>query len=184
MPLQDKETLITNEKRQMLGELALFPLDNFVLSDQDILTSEFLKNDLEAVVQECTENGRFIVLNEMSVNAYAYSMKAANVVALSYGSLYHCLYAANLLMLSEEYYPEIGDVRACYNDVNAQDYPPSVGTGGETLFYISGDDERRNTGYIIAAFAMKYMVYHEIGHHECGHLQKYNLTQDGLLQTR
>ena len=174
MTLQDKEQLITDVKRKSLSEPALYPMENFLLADQKIFSSKFLTDDLEKTVQECIENGCLIIFNEMPVNAYAYTRKGYSVVAITFGSIYKCIYAANLFMLSEDYFPDIGDVRACYSDVTAAAYPPKVGKGGEVLFHESGDDERRDAGYIIAAFAMKYIVYHEIGHHALGHLQKYN----------
>ena len=170
----DKEFLITDEKRKSLNKPAIYSIDNFPLGDQKILSSQFLISDLENVVQERIKNGCFIILNESSVNAYAYCLKGYNVVAISLGSIYRCLYAANLFMLSDAYFPEIGDVLACYSDVTALKYPPVFGEDGEISFSISGDNERRNTGYIIAALAIKYIVYHEIGHHELGHLNKYN----------
>lgn len=174
MTLQDKEQLITDVKRRSLSEPALYPMENFLLADQNILSAEFLTEDLEKTVQECVENGCLIIFNEMPVNAYAYTRKGYSVVAITFGSIYKCLYAANLFMLSKDYYPDIGDVRACYSDVTAAAYPPKVGKGGEISFSESGDDERRDAGFIIVAFALKYIVYHEIGHHVLGHLQKYN----------
>lgn len=174
MSLLDKELLITDEKRKSLNKPVLYSMDNFSLGDQKILSSQFLINDLEEVVQKKIKNGCFIILNESPVNAYAYCLKEYNVVAISSGSIYRCLYAANLFMLSDAYFPEIGDVHACYSDVTTLKYPPIFGEDGKISFSISDDYERRNTGFIIAALAIKYIVYHEIGHHELGHLQKHH----------
>ena len=114
MTLQDKEQLITDVKRRSLSEPALYPMENFLLADQKIFSSKFLTDDLEKTVQECIENGCLIIFNEMPVNAYAYTRKGYSVVAITFGSIYKCIYAANLFMLSKDYFPDIGDVRACY----------------------------------------------------------------------
>ena len=171
MSLENKELLITDVKKQALGNPALYPMEDFALADQNILTTGFLTDELERRVRECVENGCLIVLNENAVNAYAYSRQGYNVVALTFGSIYRCIYTSDLFMLSENYFPEIGDEKACFSDVTTKLYPPENGDNGEISFPVSGDDERRNTGYMIASLAIKYMVYHEIGHHACGHLQ-------------
>ena len=174
MTPDNKELLITDEKRRVLGKPAIYPMEDFVLADQVILTSEFLTDEMESRVRECIEDGCFIVLNEKAVNAYAYSREGYNVVALTFGSIYNSIYFADLFMLSEDYFPEIGDENASYSDVTTKKFPQIIRDNGEISFTVSGDDERRNCGYMIALLAIKYMVYHEIGHHACGHLQKYS----------
>ena len=173
----NKEALITEKKKRELGNLPVFHPEYLLMQDQEILNADFLINDLEGQVKSSVENGCFIILNEPAVNAYAYRMNGVNVVALSAGSLYRCIYAADLFMLSENFMPDVGDLNACYGDVAADAFPPEESEDGNIGFKTSADDERRNLGYMIAALAFKYMVYHEIGHHVCGHVDR---LQDSL----
>ena len=173
MTLHDKENLITEGKRKSLNDPPIFVKENFVLNDQEILDSEFLFSDLEKSVQSSTDNGAFIILNDNTVNAYAYNRNGFNVVAMTYGCIYSCLYAANLFMLRDDYFTDIGNENACFSDVTAVKCPATNASDGSISLPVSGDDERRKIGYIIASLALKYIVYHEIGHHVCGHLKKH-----------
>ena len=148
MTLHEKDNLITEGKRKSLNDPPIFLKDNFVLSDQEILDSEFLFSDLEKSVQSSTDNGAFIILNDNTVNAYAYNRNGFNVVAMTYG----CIYS---------FETDSGRVQTFERSKREPSLP------------VSGDDERRKIGYIIASLAIKYIVYHEIGHHVCGHLKKH-----------
>lgn len=174
MHFKDKERLLTDEKRKMLGKSPLFAPEDFMLADQQILTADFFVSEIEKQVRDSVENGAFIILNDSSVNAYAYRREGYNVVALTLGSIYNCLYTANLFMLSKDFFPDIGNETLFDNEVRAVDFPAQTAEDGEISLPVSGDDERRNIGYIIAAMAIKYMVYHEIGHHVLGHLEQYD----------
>ena len=170
----NKEKLITESKRKELGESPIFDVKDFVLRDQEILTSDFFETELEAKIHLNIENGYFIILNDDDVNAYAYTKDGCNVIALTRGSIYKCLYAADLFMLKEDFFPEIEDSEMpglCYKKVTTSLFHPVI---NDKLieFPVSGDKTRRNIGYIITALALKHMVYHEIGHHTLGHLKQ------------
>lgn len=170
----NKENLITDRKRKELGEFPIFDIKDFVLRDQEILTPDFFDKELEGKIHLNIENGHFIVLNDEDVNAYAYRKDGCNVISLTKGSIYKCLYAANLFMLKEDFFPEIEDLEMpglCYKKVTTSLFPPVIKDKSIEL-PVSGDKTRRNIGYIIAALALKHMVYHEIGHHTLGHINQ------------
>lgn len=172
-----KESLITERKRKELGKFPIFDVKDFLLRDQEILTLDFFDIELEGKIQANIENGYFIILNDKDVNAYAYTKDGCSVIALTKGSIYACLYAADLFMLKDDFFPEIEDLEMpglTYREVTTSLFPPVI-NDKSIEFTVSGDKTRRNIGYIITALALKYMVYHEIGHHVLGHL---NLQQD------
>ena len=154
-------------------ERTVYYAREFSMGGNSIMSSDFLTEELEVQVLKDVENGSFLIRNEQCVNAYAYREEQQNIVAISLGSIYKCLYTANLFMLKDDFIPEAGEGNACYSSVSPREFPLSD-EGGEMSFYESGDEERRNIGHIIAALALKFMVYHEIGHHVCGHLERLN----------
>ncbi len=170
----NKADLITTKKKAELGEQPIFQIDKIAIDDQTILTADFFSKEIDDKVKEYNKDRCFIILNEKCVNAYAYRMHDVEVVALSAGSLYQCLRAANLLMLSEDFFPDIGNLDACYENVTADRFLAPPSENGDIQLLVSGDNERRNIGYMITSLAIKFMVYHEIGHHEKGHLEKHS----------
>ncbi|MCR5294004.1 MAG: hypothetical protein K6E30_02360 [Lachnospiraceae bacterium] len=135
---------------------------------------ERLLKEIEKQVRDSVENGELIILDDSAVNAYAYRKDGHNVVALTRGSIYSCLYTANLFMLSRDFFPDIGNETLFESEVKAVNYPPEISKDGDILLPTSGDEERRDVGYILAELAIRYMVYHEIGHHVLGHLEQYD----------
>ena len=53
-------------------------------------------------------------------NAYAYREEQQNIVAISLGSIYKCLYTANLFMLKDDFIPEAGEGNACYKTIEKE----------------------------------------------------------------
>lgn len=166
------DSLLVKSRKLESGGHPIFDWNEFILGDQGILTSDFFENEIAAKVKQEIANGRFLILNEDSINAYAYTEDGSNVVAITKGSLYCCLYMANFFMLKDDFFPDIGNPDACYPNASPSLFPITVDRDGNTVFPVSGDDERRNIGYVITVLALKYMVYHEVGHHKLGHLKQ------------
>ena len=103
------------------------------------------------------------------------------IIALCAGTLKKILYSASLLMLSDAFLPEVGNIAACYHDISSNAYPPKTDEidGSVLKITISGDPCREKVGYMIAYLAIHFIVYHEVGHHKKGHVrklkEKYNL---------
>lgn len=90
-------------------------------------------------------------------------------------------FMANILMLSDAFLPEVGDMAACYHDIPSDMYTIKTDEEDSSILKmtISGDPCRENVGYMIACLAIHFIVYHEVGHHKKGHVkrlkEKYNL---------
>ncbi len=76
-------------------------------------------------------------------------------------------------MLSDKILLGIGDMSACRENIIAEEYPITE-DGDNVLLYISGDSTREAVGYMIANLAVRFMLYHEIEHHEEGHVKRFN----------
>ena len=118
-------------------------------------------------------NGFFIIINDEQVNAFAMKKNDISVVAINAGSIKKIMYSANLMMLSDKILLGIGDMSACRENIIAEEYPITE-DGDNVLLYISGDSTREAVGYMIANLAVRFMLYHEIGHHEEGHVERLN----------
>lgn len=118
-------------------------------------------------------NGFFIIINDEQVNAFAMKKNDISVVAINAGSIKKIMYSANLTMLSDKILLGIGDMSACRENIIAEEYPITE-DGDNVLLYISGDSTREAVGYMIANLAVRFMLYHEIEHHEEGHVKRFN----------
>ena len=118
-------------------------------------------------------NGFFIIINDEQVNAFAMKKNDISVVAINAGSIKKIMYSANLIMLSDKILLGIGDMSACRENIIAEEYPITE-DGDNVLLYISGDSTREAVGYMIANLAVRFMLYHEIEHHEEGHVKRFN----------
>lgn len=134
-------------------------------------TDSILEKELEGLVEEF-DNTHLMVLREEAVNAYAYLDDGVKVVALTEGSFYHCRYAANLFMLKDSFFPDIDTLSTCHKDVSPSLFPVKKTEEGNLMFPVSSSEERSCIGDIITSLAMRFIVYHEIGHHSLGHLEK------------
>lgn len=139
--------------------------------DNKRFKDRILENELEELVENSI-NGRLMVLREDNVNAYAYLNDGVKVIAITEGAFYHCRYAANLFMLKDDFFPEIGTVADCYKDVSPALFPVKKTKNGGLVFPVSSSRERNSIGDIITSLAMRFITYHEIGHHFLGHLEK------------
>ena len=117
--------------------------------------------------------GFFIIINDEQVNAFAMKKNDISVVAINAGSIKKIMYSANLMMLSDKILLGIGDMSACRENIIAEEYPITE-DGDNVLLYISGDSTREAVGYMIANLAVRFMLYHEIEHHEEGHVKRFN----------
>ena len=168
-----REELLTDQKKSRLRNPPVVEPELFQLSGQNIWTTDFFADEIEGKVYESVENSRIIILNEDCFNAYAYHIHDVNVIAVSAGCLRRCLHAASLLMFSRYFFPDVGNLDACDDEGTADRYPLQIDEEGHISLSVSGDDDRCTIGFIIAALAVKYIVYHEVGHHLCGHMLRY-----------
>ena len=153
--------------------------DFFLLKKNEILDAEVMLQ-LQSEVETLIGNGCFALLDREEVNAFAIEKDGTPIIALYAGTLKKILYTANLLMLSDAFLPEVGNMAACYHDISADAYAPKTDEdNGSVSMTISGDPCREKVGYMIAYLAIYFVIYHEVGHHEKGHVrklkEKYNL---------
>jgi hypothetical protein len=75
-------------------------------------------------------------------------------------------------MLKDSFFPDIGTSSDCHKEVSPSLFPVKKTEEGDLIFPVSGSEERSNVGDIITSLAVRFIVYHEIGHHLLGHLEK------------
>ena len=152
----------------------------FLLQKNGILDAEIMLQ-LQSEVETLIGNGCFALIDKEAVNAFAMEKNGIPIIALCAGTLKKILYSASLLMLSDAFLPEVGNIAACYHDISSNAYPPKTDEidGSVLKITISGDPCREKVGYMIAYLAIHFIVYHEVGHHKKGHVrklkEKYNL---------
>lgn len=152
--------------------MVVAPEEFMVIQKNGIMDLETLL-EFETLVSERISNGCFIIINDEQVNAFAMKKNDISVVAINAGSIKKIMYSANLMMLSDKILLGIGDMSACRENMIAEEYPITE-DGDNVLLYISGDSTREAVGDMIANLAVRFMLYHEIGHHEEGHVKRLN----------
>lgn len=177
------------EKEKMLRDffedhesspLVLEPDSFFLLKKNGILDAEVMLQ-LQSEVEALAGSGCFALIDREEVNAFAMEKDGIPIIALYAGTLKKILCAASLLMLSDAFLPEVGDMAACCHDISSDAYTPKTdeNDGSVLKMTVSGDPCREKVGYMIACLAIHFVVYHEVGHHEKGHVrklkEKYNL---------
>lgn len=160
--------------------LILEPDDFFLLRKNGILDSEVmlqLQSDIETLIGD----GCFALVDKDEVNAFAMEKDGIPIIALYTGTISRILCAASVLMLSDAFLPEVGDMAACYHDISLDMLTLKTDDENSSVLKmtISGDPCRENVGYMIACLAIHFVIYHEVGHHKNGHVkrlkEKYNL---------
>ena len=181
MNRSEKEKIL----RDLFGEHEQSPLvldteSFFLLKKNGILDAEVmlqLQSDIETLIG----NGCFALVDKDEVNAFAMEKDGIPIITLYTGTIKKILNAASVLMLSDAFLPEVGDMAACYHDIPADMQTMKTDSGNNSVLTmtVSGDPCRENIGYMIACLAIYFVVYHEAGHHEKGHVkrlkEKYNL---------
>lgn len=171
--------------RGFLGEheqnsLVLDPDSFFLMKKNGILDAEVMLQ-LQSDVETMIGDGCFSLIDKEEVNAFALETDGIPIIALYAGTIKKILCASSILMLSDAFLPEIGDMAACYHDITSDMLAPKTDGENDSVLKmtISGDPYRENIGYMIACLAIHYVVYHEVGHHKKGHVkklkEKYNL---------
>lgn len=152
----------------------------FLLKKNGILDAEVMLQ-LQTEVETLIGSGCFVLIEKEEVNAFAIEKDGIPIIALCAGTLKKVLSASSLLMLSDTFLPEVGDMAACYHDISFDAHAPKNDENDDSVLKmtVSGDPCRENIGYMIAYLAIHFVVYHEVGHHEKGHVkklkEKYNL---------
>ena len=177
----DKEKLL----HDLFGEDELcshvLDVDNFFLIKKNGILDAEIMLQLQSEVETLIGNGCFALIDKEAVNAFAMEKDGIPIIALCAGTLKKILYSASLLMLSDAFLPEVGDMAACYHDISSNEYTPKTDENNDSVLKItiSGDPCREKVGYMIAYLAIHFIFYHEVGHHKKGHVkklkEKYNL---------
>lgn len=171
--------------RSFFGEhesspLVLEPDKFFLLKKNGILDADVMLQ-LQSEVESMIGDGCFALIDREEVNAFAMEKDGVPVIALYAGAVKKILCAASVLMLSDAFLPEVGDMAACYHDISSDMCTLKTNDEKDSVLKmtVSGDPCRENLGYMIACLAIRFVVYHEVGHHENGHVkklkEKYNL---------
>lgn len=171
--------------RRLLGDyeqspLILEPDDFLLLRENNILDSEVMLQ-LQAEIESLIVGGCFVLIDKDEVNAFAMEEDGIPIIALYTGTISRILCAASVLMLSDAFLTEVGDMSACYHDISPEMLTLRADKGNDSVLKmtVSGDPCRENIGYMIASLAVHFIVYHEVGHHMKGHIrklkEKYNL---------
>lgn len=179
--------------------LILDPDDFFLMKKNGILDADVILQ-IQSDVEILIGNGCFALIDKNDVNAFAMEKDGVPIITLYTGTFKKILNAANVLMLSDAFLPEVGDIAACYHEI-----PPDMQTiktdnrnnNPVLTMATSGDPCREKIGYMIAYLAIYFVIYHEVGHHMKGHVkrlkEKYNLfyseapytwISDGYLEER
>ena len=144
----------------------------FLLNKNGILDADCIL-ELQEMMAELLGSSCLMLINNEKVNAYAFQKEGTSVIALYAGAFKKLLYDASLMMLSDEFLPGIGQEEACYPDLFAEDYPFVTEDDENLSMTVSGDPAREAVGYMIAGLAVRFIVYHEIGHHVNGDVKKF-----------
>lgn len=177
--LEKEKILHTFFQEYDLSSLVLKP-DSFFLLENGILDAKVI-SQLQAEVEALIGDGCFTLIDKDEVNAFAMEADGIPIIALYTGTIQKILSAASILMLSDAFLPEVGDMAACYHEIPSDLYFTQTNENNSSILKmaISGDPCRANIGYMIACLAIHFIVYHEVGHHKKGHVkrlkEKYNL---------
>lgn len=178
----EKEKILRSllEEHEQNPLIFIEPDDFFLLKENNILDSEVMQQ-LQSDIETLIGDGCFIFIDKDEVNAFAMEKDGIPIIALHTGTISRILCAASVLMLSDAFLPEVGDMTACYHDISPDMLTLKSDNGNSSVLNmtISGDPCRENVGYMIASLAIHFVVYHEVGHHINGHVkklkEKYNL---------
>lgn len=161
--------------------LILDPNDFFLIKKNGILDADVIlqiQSDIETLIGD----GCFALIDKDDINAFAMEKDGVPIIALYTGTIKKILNAANVLMLSDAFLPEVGDMAACYHEVPPDMQAIKTDNRNNTpvlTMAVSGDPCREKVGYMIAYLAIYFVIYHEVGHHMKGHVkrlkEKYNL---------
>lgn len=185
----DKEKLIADFFAGHESDpLIMPPEDFFLIKKNGILDAEIVL-ELQSAVEAVLGKGCFVIINDENVNACAMEKDGISIIALYAGTIQKMLCDACVMMLSDEFLPEVGNMEACYHNISIDEH--GMKTDGENNSVvsvdISGDYTREAVGYMIASLAVHFIVYHEVGHHKLGHIKKlkeeYGLFYQEALQT-
>lgn len=185
----DKEKLVADFFAEHESDpLIIEPENFFLIKKNGILDAEIIL-ELQSSVESVLGNGCFAIINDENVNACAMEKDGVPIIALYAGTIQKMLCDASIMMLSDEFLPEVGDMGACYHNVSIDDHGMRIEGENNSVVTvdISGDYTRETVGYMIASLAIHFITYHEVGHHKLGHIkklkEKYGLFYQESLRT-
>lgn len=148
--------------------------DFLVIKKNGIFDSDLLL-ELESNIVEVLGKSCFALINDdMQVNARAMIKDKIPIITLYTGTVIKILFAANIMMLNKDFLPGVGNMDACYDTVSYDDFSMKKDNKDNIIMPISGDYYREMIGYIVANLAIRFIVYHEIGHHKEGHIKYFS----------
>ena len=153
--------------------LIINPESFFIVKKNGIFDAGIIL-ELQKKVESFLGNGCFVVINDESINACAMEKDEVPIIALYAGTIKKVFCDACIMMLSDEFLTGVGNMAACYHDINIDERGLRVDEEDNSLLKIdiSGDDIREAVGYMIANLAIHFIIYHEVGHHKLGHIKK------------
>lgn len=177
----DKEKLIAGFFAGHESDPLIMDLEEFFLIKKNGILDAGIVLELQSSVESILGNGCFAIINDENVNACAMEKDGVPIIALYAGTIQKMLCDASIMMLSDEFLPEVGDMGACYHNVSIDNHGMRIEGENNSVVTvdISGDYTREAVGYMIASLAVHFIVYHELGHHKLGHIknlrEKYGL---------
>lgn len=173
MDYMDKEKLVADFFAGYESEpLVMAPEDFFLIKKNGILDAEMIL-ELQSDVEAALGKGCFVIINDEDINACAMEKDGVSIIALYAGTIQKMLCDACIMMLSDEFLPEVGDMEACCHNISLDDHGMGTDEKSNSVVTvdISGDYTREAVGYMIASLAIYFIVYHELGHHKLGHIK-------------
>ena len=156
--LEKEKILHTFFQEYDLSSLVLKP-DSFFLLENGILDAKVI-SQLQAEVEALIGDGCFTLIDKDEVNAFAMEADGIPIIALYTGTIQKILSAASILMLSDAFLPEVGDMAACYHEIPSDLYFTQTNENNSSILKmaISGDPCRANIGYMIACLAIHFKI--------------------------
>lgn len=150
MDYMDKEKLVADFFAGYESEpLVMAPEDFFLFKKNGILDAEMIL-ELQSDVEAALGKGCFVIINDEDINACAMEKDGVSIIALYAGTIQKMLCDACIMMLSDEFLPEVGNMEACCHNISLDDH--GMGTDGKNNFVvtvdISGDYTREAVGRI------------------------------------
>ncbi len=170
MSFKEQENLLSGLLAKRGSGPCLIEPEAFLLIKENGILDAAVIRQLQAEVERAVASGCLVLVNDDQVNAYAMEENGVPVIALFAGTISRLLRDASLLMLSAEFLPEVGDLSACLREIDPdQLLQPLEGDDASLVrIVVSNDPVREAVGYMLANLAVRFIVYHEIGHHQNG----------------
>ncbi len=177
----EKEKMLRDLFRESETNPLALELGNIFASKKNGILDMETMLQLQSEAESIIGDGYFTLIDRDDANAFAMEKDGIPIIALHAGAVKKILCTANILMLSDSFLPEVGDMTSCYSNIpsDIKTLETNYKDNSVLSMTVSKDPYRENIGYMIACLAIHFIVYHEVGHHAKGHVkrmkEKYNL---------